>query len=101
MAWMKRCAPRPSVRRRNPVYNPPAFREDRTEILHGAIRAAGLAILVTTGPDGLIASHIPLLLDPEAGKFGTLYGHVARANPQARATGQALAIFQQRLTHVP
>ncbi|MSP04958.1 MAG: FMN-binding negative transcriptional regulator [Acetobacteraceae bacterium] len=76
------------------MYNPPAFREERTEVLHRAIRAAGMAILVTSGPDGLMASHIPMLLDPDAGEFGTLYGHVARANPQARATGQALAIFQ-------
>ena len=75
------------------MYVPPAFREDRPEILHTAIRATGLAILVTTGPDGLIASHVPLLLDPDAGPHGTLHGHLARANPQARATGEALAIF--------
>ena len=75
------------------MYNPPAFREARTEVLHGAIREAGLAILVTTGPDGLMASHIPFLLDPSAGEFGTLFGHVARGNPQARALGQALVIF--------
>lgn len=75
------------------MYVPPAFREERPEILHAAIRATGLAILVTTGPDGLIASHVPLLLDPDAGPNGTLYGHLARANPQAEATGEALAIF--------
>ncbi|MSO89998.1 MAG: FMN-binding negative transcriptional regulator [Acetobacteraceae bacterium] len=76
------------------MYNPPGFREERTEVLHTAIRSVGLAILVTTGPDGLMASHIPMLLDTDAGPLGTLIGHVARGNPQARATGPALAIFQ-------
>lgn len=75
------------------MYVPPAFQETRPDILHAAIRATGLAILVTTGPDGLIASHVPLLLDPDTGAQGTLHGHLARANPQARATGEALAIF--------
>jgi transcriptional regulator len=76
------------------VYLPPAFQEDRTDVLHAAIRGSGLATLVTLGPDGLVASHIPLLLEPEPAPYGTLIGHVARPNPQARgATGPALAIF--------
>jgi transcriptional regulator len=79
------------------MYVPPAFREDRIEILHDAIRQAGLATLVTLRADGLIASHVPMLLDPEAGPYGTLHGHLAKANPQASpgvADVQALAIFQ-------
>ena len=37
---------------------------------------------------------MPLLLDPEPAPFGTLIGHLARPNPQAReAIGDALAIF--------
>lgn len=76
------------------MYVPPAFREDRTDVLHAAIRAARLPVLVGTGPDGLIASHIPMLLDPTAGPLGTLYGHFARANPHAQTTGEAVAIFQ-------
>jgi len=83
------------------MYVPPAFREDRPKILRAAIRASGLAILVTFGPEGLIASHVPMLLDepegPEtAGRHGVLVGHIARANPQWRASAadvQALAIF--------
>ncbi|HJS85580.1 MAG TPA: FMN-binding negative transcriptional regulator, partial [Acetobacteraceae bacterium] len=45
---------------------------------------------------GLVASHVPLLLDPEPAPFGTLIGHLARPNPQAtasRAEPEALAIF--------
>jgi transcriptional regulator len=59
------------------------------------MRAAGLATLVSSTPDGLIASHVPMLLDPEPAPYGTLVGHLARANPQATAAlGEALAIFQ-------
>ena len=76
------------------MYVPPAFREEDTETLHAAMRAVRLPVLVGTGPDGLIASHVPMLLDPDAGEFGTLYGHLAKANPHVRATGPALAIFQ-------
>ena len=46
---------------------PAHFKEDRPEILAEAIRRAGLATLVTLGADGLVASHVPLLLDPEPG----------------------------------
>ncbi len=78
------------------MYVPPAFREDRPEILRAAMQAAGLAALVTVTADGPFASHLPLLLDPEDGPHGVLHGHIAKANPQWRATlphVPALAIF--------
>ena len=77
------------------MYIPPLFKEDRIDVLHDAIRRTGLATLVTLTADGLIASHVPMLLDPDPTPYGTLIGHVARPNPQARgAIGEALAIFQ-------
>jgi transcriptional regulator len=56
------------------------------------------ATLVTVGPDGLRASILPLLFDPDEGALGTLRGHLARPNPQVRdvAAGlgaEALVIF--------
>jgi transcriptional regulator len=76
------------------MYVPEPFKEERIEVLHDAIRSAGLATLVSTTPDGLIASHIPLLLDPDPAPYGMLLGHLARPNPQARGTiDEALAIF--------
>src|SRR5919205_3882685 len=77
------------------MYVPSQFREDRVSVLHEAIRRAGLATFVTQGPDGLDASHVPMLLDAEPAPFGTLFGHVARANAQWRV-GEvaALAIFR-------
>ncbi len=77
------------------MYTPPLFREDRIDVLHDAIRRTRLATLVTLTQDGLIASHVPMLLDPDPAPYGTLLGHLARPNPQARgALGEALAIFQ-------
>ena len=77
------------------MYVPPLFKEDRIDVLHEAIRRAGLATLVTLTPGGLIASHVPMLLDPKPAPYGTLIGHLASPNPQARgAIGEALAIFQ-------
>ena len=47
--------------------SPPLFKEDRVDVLHDAIRRTGLATLVTLTADGLIASHVPMLLDPDPG----------------------------------
>ena len=78
------------------MYLPRDFKEERVPVLHEAIRQARLGTLVTLGADGIEASHVPMLVDPEPQPFGTLRGHVARANPQWRrvtAGAQALAIF--------
>ena len=78
------------------MYTPSAFRLDDLPALHAHLRATRLAILVSHAEDGsLQATHLPLLLDPEAGELGTLHGHLAKANPQWRALaeGEALVIF--------
>jgi transcriptional regulator len=78
------------------MYIPTLFRENEIPVIHEAIRGSGLATLVTTGPDGLIATPLPLLLDPEPAPYGTLHGHVAKANPQwqrSAADAEALAMF--------
>jgi transcriptional regulator len=79
------------------VYVPAPFKEDRIAILHDAIRSAGLATLVSMTADGLFASHAPLMLDPDPAPYGTLIGHLARANPHASVADRAvqtLVIFQ-------
>ncbi len=78
------------------MYVPPLFKEDRLPVLHEAIERSGIATLVSVAPDELDASHVPMLLDREAGPLGTLYGHIARANPQWRRAAHdrpALAVF--------
>ena len=47
------------------MYVPPAFREDDLAALHGAMREARLANLVTATAEGLIATPLPLFLAPE------------------------------------
>lgn len=77
------------------MYRPAAFRQDDLTALHAQIDSTGLALLTSNGPAGLQATHLPLLLEPEEGEFGTLYGHFARANPhwQDLAGQEALAVF--------
>ena len=78
------------------LYIPTHFREERSEVLHEFIRTHPFATLVTQGPEGIIASHIPMILDARAGSMGTLRGHLARANPQWNGFSQgteALMIF--------
>ena len=78
------------------MYVPRHFAEERIDVLHHAIEQTGLATLVSVGANGLIASHLPMVLDRGSGAYGSLYGHVARGNPHWRdfdASVQALVIF--------
>lgn len=86
------------------MYQPPLFREDRLDVLHGLMQAHPFGLIVSVGPDGEpMANAIPLLLDPAAGEKGTLRGHLARANPHWQslaATGKALVVFQGPYSYV-
>jgi transcriptional regulator len=62
------------------MYIPAHFAESRPEQLHRIIREHPLGVLITGGPPGLDADHIPFELDPEVGPHGMLSAHVARAN---------------------
>ncbi|NWB28387.1 FMN-binding negative transcriptional regulator [Pseudomonas gingeri] len=78
------------------MYTPSAFSEQDLPTLQRHIQDTRLATLVTHGKLGLQASHVPLLLDRGQGPNGTLYGHLARANPQWRELvegGEILVIF--------
>src|SRR5690606_35705293 len=77
------------------MYLPAHFQETRPDVLHGLIRARPLGTLVTHGPDGLEANHLPFEIDPEPAPHGTLRAHVARANPVWRraGAGEALVVF--------
>jgi transcriptional regulator len=78
------------------MYLPSAFKEERVPVLHAAIRNIKVGTLITLGSEGLEASPLPMLIDAEPGPFGTLYGHLAKANPQwkrAAAEPPALVTF--------
>jgi len=66
------------------MYIPAPFAETRIDVLHAQMREHSFATVVSFGEAGLVASHLPLLLDPDRGPSGTIVGHLARANPQWR-----------------
>ncbi len=78
------------------MYVPQHFREERTDVLHRVIEENGFATVVTPSPAGIVATHIPILLDWTRGPLGTLRGHVARANPHWThlAGSETLVIFR-------
>jgi transcriptional regulator len=85
------------------MYTPKHFEETRVEVLHGLIRTHPFGALVTMTAEGLDANHIPFEIDPDPAPFGTLRGHVARANPLWREVAPraaALVIFQGPDTYV-
>jgi transcriptional regulator len=78
------------------VYVPEAFAERDAAVLHGWLRRFPFALMVTADGGGFEATHLPLWLAAEEGPHGTLYGHVARANPHWRrfdGAAPALAVF--------
>jgi transcriptional regulator len=67
---------------------------DRLSDQHALIEANDFAVLVASGADGLVATHVPMLLKRDEGKLGTLYAHFAKANPHSELLGrEMLAIF--------
>src|SRR3990170_3335167 len=79
------------------VYLPPHFAELDTDAIHALIRRHSLATIVTLGPDGMSANAVPLLVNPTVGTYGSLIGHVARANDCWREgyhEGETLVVFQ-------
>lgn len=77
------------------MYVPPAFAVSDLGELQRIIRTARLGFLVTRSSNGLQSTPLPLFLNAEEGDYGTLYGHLARANPQWRSSmeGEAMALF--------
>ena len=79
------------------AYPSPAFREDRVEVLHAALRELYFGLLVTHPESGFATSYLPWELDAGRGPHGTLVGHLARYNPQWKVPAEgadALVVFQ-------
>ncbi|MBM3539546.1 MAG: FMN-binding negative transcriptional regulator [Alphaproteobacteria bacterium] len=78
------------------MYVPPAFAVDSPEAIRALIATYNFATLVSQGPGGLMATHVPVLFEPGRGSQGTLVTHLAGVNPHARAMDGAeiLTIFQ-------
>lgn len=84
------------------MYIPRLNAEQDSATLHAFIIANPFATLVTAA-GGLFATHLPLILRPSDGPFGTLEGHVARANQHhklADGAADALVIFTGPHAHI-
>jgi transcriptional regulator len=77
------------------MYIPAAFEQTDQNKLFDFIEANSFGLLVSTHEGEPFATHLPFLLQRDAGPHGCLVGHVARANPQWRdLDGQTvLAVF--------
>jgi transcriptional regulator len=75
------------------VYVPAHFAADDTTV-RALLSHPGAADLVTMTPDGLVATFLPFVFDPDVGEHGALLGHLARTNDQWRRSvvGDALVI---------
>ena len=79
------------------MYRPVHFDETRVDILHQAIRAHSLGLLIRNGSEGLTADSIPFLVADGPADFGRLQAHVARANPlwkELKDGDDVLVVFQ-------
>ncbi len=82
------------------MYAPKHFEETRIEVMHALVGEHPLGTLVTLGPDGLAADHIPFeILPPSATHpHGVLQGHVARANKVWKHAGEEVMVIFQGAT---
>lgn len=85
------------------MYVPMHFEEKDVGVLQQLVRAHPFGALVTLTQNGLDANHIPFLVRSDPAPYGTLHGHIARANPLWRDCShdvQALVIFQGPQTFI-
>ena len=77
------------------MYVPAAFAMEPVEV-RALLAGHGAADLVTSTSQGLLATMLPFVHDPDAGEHGALLGHVARNNPQWREQpiGEALVLVR-------
>jgi transcriptional regulator len=65
------------------MYSKPEFAPLSRDEVFGLIEAAAFATVVTAGPQGLVVSHLPFVLDRARGENGMLISHLAKANPHS------------------
>ncbi len=78
------------------MYIPRRYAENDPETLHAIIRENGFGLLISTGEDGPIANHLPMLLEVDDDGAAVLCGHMAKANPHLEILAgypSALAVF--------
>nr|WP_225954589.1 FMN-binding negative transcriptional regulator [Kibdelosporangium phytohabitans] len=87
--------PCPLSREKLLVYIPKPFLPDDADVRE-LLANQGAADLITMTPQGLMATPLPFVHDPDSGENGALIGHMARGNDQWKqpVTGEALVIVR-------
>lgn len=77
------------------MYVPPHFAVTDRDALHEFIERHSFGLLVSQVGGAPFVTHLPFLLDRDAGPHGALVGHMARANPHWKelATQPVCAVF--------
>lgn len=77
------------------MYIPRMNQENDLNTLQDFMQAHNFAILINQSNGQLDATHLPLILDRDRGDYGTLIGHLARANKQWKTfdSDETLIIF--------
>ncbi|HEY1352340.1 MAG TPA: FMN-binding negative transcriptional regulator [Ktedonobacteraceae bacterium] len=80
------------------MYIPQHFSEKDLSVLQTLMREYSFATLVSTQQDGVpLATHLPVLYEPQPAPYGALKAHLALGNPQWRtfqAQRDVLVVFQ-------
>jgi transcriptional regulator len=85
------------------MYIPKHFELTDTKTMHDLMRQFSFATIVSVHEDAPFATHMPVVVRPELGEFGTLRTHIARANPQWESfpsDSEILVIFQGDHTYI-
>lgn len=102
VVWEPRLDKGERSRHEGRVHTPHHFAERDESQLLALMEQHSFAMLVTSGSEGPMASHLPFLIERSAPERGTsgglrLFSHMARANPQWRAFAnehECLVVFQ-------
>ncbi|MGX5203408.1 FMN-binding negative transcriptional regulator [Aliikangiella sp. IMCC44632] len=75
------------------MYIPSSFKIESAEVIQGLIKDNAFATLFSAS---LEATHLPFVLQANEGKLGSLYAHMARANPHWKQLDgeKVLVVFQ-------
>ena len=74
----------------------PAHFSMTAEQVRSVLESGSAGDLVSVGPDGPVATYVPMLFEPASPTgdgLGSLIGHVSRVNDQWRSPGEALFIL--------
>ena len=86
------------------MYIPEHFEERDLAVLQTLVRAHSLGTWVSEVNGALEVNHLPFILDDTRGQFGTLVGHVARANgvwKVASSRVESVVVFQGPQRYTP